>query len=103
MGGQTTALTDVSLRMGSREEVLVVSQPVAVGQLLTSTDLRAARGSTGSGLDVCPVDAGGDGARTASRCRVGGRLRFDADSPSSSPVNITETPPKEAKGGVFKL
>src|ERR1700678_1789020 len=50
--GCALAFTDASLHLGSREEVLVVAQPVAVGQVLSSTDLRAARVSTGSGLDV---------------------------------------------------
>lgn len=46
------AFVDASLHLGSREEVLVVAQPVAAGQVLTAADLRAARVSTGSGLDV---------------------------------------------------
>ena len=50
--GCALAFTDASLHLGSREEVLVVAQPVAAGQVLSSTDLRAARVSTGSGLDV---------------------------------------------------
>jgi Flp pilus assembly protein CpaB len=50
--GCALAFTDASLHLGSREEVLVVAQPVAAGQVLTSTDLRAAQVSTGSGLDV---------------------------------------------------
>jgi hypothetical protein len=50
--GCALAFTDASLRLGSREEVLVVAQPVAAGQVLTGAELRAARVSTGSGLDV---------------------------------------------------
>jgi Flp pilus assembly protein CpaB len=50
--GCALAFTDASLHLGSREEVLVVAQPLAAGQVLTSGDLRAARVSTGSGLDV---------------------------------------------------
>lgn len=50
--GGALAFTDASLHMGSREEVLVIAQPVAAGQVLTPTDLRAVRVSTGSGLDV---------------------------------------------------
>lgn len=50
--GCALAFTDASLHLGSREEVLVVAQPVAAGQVLTSADLRAARVSTGSGLEV---------------------------------------------------
>ena len=50
--GCALAFTDASLHLGSREEVLVVDQPVAAGQVLGAVDLRAARVSTGSGLDV---------------------------------------------------
>jgi hypothetical protein len=50
--GCALAFVDASLHLGSREEVLVVAQPVAAGQVLTSGDLRAARVSTGSGLGV---------------------------------------------------
>jgi hypothetical protein len=50
--GCALAFVDASLHLGSREEVLVVAQPVAAGQVVTATDLRAARVSTGSGLDV---------------------------------------------------
>jgi Flp pilus assembly protein CpaB len=50
--GFALAFVDASLHLGGREEVLVVAQPVAAGQVLTSSDLRTARMSTGSGLDV---------------------------------------------------
>jgi SAF domain len=50
--GCALAFTDASLHLGSREEVLVVARPVAAGQVVTGEDLRAARVSTGSGLDV---------------------------------------------------
>jgi len=50
--GCALAFTDASLHLGSREEVLVVAQPVAAGQVVTGADLRVARVSTGSGLDV---------------------------------------------------
>ena len=50
--GCALAFADASLHLGSREEVLVLAQPVAAGQVLTGGDLRAARVSTGSGLDV---------------------------------------------------
>ncbi|HEY3843096.1 MAG TPA: SAF domain-containing protein [Acidimicrobiales bacterium] len=50
--GCALAFTDASLHLGSREEVLVVAQPVAAGQVLTAGDLRPARVSTGSGLAV---------------------------------------------------
>jgi hypothetical protein len=54
--GCALAFTDASLHLGSREEVLVVDQPVSAGQILTAGDLRGARVSTGSGLDVVLAD-----------------------------------------------
>ncbi len=54
--GCALAFADASVHLGSREQVLVVAQPVSAGQVLTSGDLRTARVSTGSGLDVVPVD-----------------------------------------------
>ena len=53
--GFALAFADASLHLGSREQVLVVAQPLAAGQVLTSGDLRAARVSTGSGLQVVPA------------------------------------------------
>jgi hypothetical protein len=53
--GFALAFADASLHLGSREQVLVVAQPLTAGQVLTSGDLRAARVSTGSGLQVVPV------------------------------------------------
>lgn len=53
--GFALAFADASLHLGSREQVLVVAQPLAAGQVLTSGDLRAARVSTGGGLPVVPV------------------------------------------------
>ena len=53
--GFALAFADASLHLGSREQVLVVAQPLAAGQVLTSGDLRAARVSTGAGLQVVPV------------------------------------------------
>jgi hypothetical protein len=50
--GCALAFTDASLHLGSREEVLVVAQPVSAGQILAAGDLRPARVATGSGLDV---------------------------------------------------
>ena len=53
--GFALVFADASLHLGSREQVLVVAQPLAAGQVLTSGDLRPARVSTGSGLQVVPV------------------------------------------------
>jgi len=54
--GCALAFADASVHLGTREQVLVVAQPVSAGQVLTASDLRAVRVSTGSGLDVVPVD-----------------------------------------------
>ena len=53
--GCALAFTDASLHLGSREEVLVVAQPLVAGQVLTTGDLRAVRVSTGDGLDAVLV------------------------------------------------
>ena len=53
--GFALAFTDASLHLGSRQEVLVVDQPVAAGQMLKTGDLRAAPLTTGSGLDAVSV------------------------------------------------
>lgn len=50
--GCALAFADASVHLGSREQVLVVAQPVAAGQVLNGGDLRAVRVSTGSGLDL---------------------------------------------------
>jgi hypothetical protein len=50
--GGALAFADASLHLGSREEVLVVSEPLAAGQVITSSDLETVRVSTGSGLQV---------------------------------------------------
>jgi Flp pilus assembly protein CpaB len=84
--GCALAFTDASLHLGSREEVLVVAQPVAAGQVLSSTDLRAARVSTGSGLDV--VLSGQEAAvvgRRAAVALVAGSL-LTASEVGSSPL-----------------
>ena len=85
--GFALAFTDASLRLGSREEVLVVAQPVAAGQVLTGADVRAARVSTGSGLNVV---LSGDEAtvvgRRAAVALVAGSLLTTAEVGSPPPV-----------------
>ena len=66
--GCALAFTDASLHLGSREEVLVVAQPVAAGQVLTAADVRVARVSTGSGLVV--VLAGNEATVVGRRAAV---------------------------------
>jgi hypothetical protein len=53
--GGALAFADASLHLGSREEVLVVSEPLAAGQVITSSDLETVRVSTGTGLQVVPA------------------------------------------------
>ena len=53
--GGALAFADASLHLGSREAVLVVSEPLPAGQVITSSDLETVRVSTGSGLHVIPV------------------------------------------------
>lgn len=53
--GCALAFADASLHMGSREEVLVVAQPISAGQMLTTADLQSAQVSTGSGVQVVPA------------------------------------------------
>jgi len=55
--GCALGFADASLSLASHEAVLVVAQPLAAGQVLTSSDLRAVKVSTGTGLDVVPVGA----------------------------------------------
>ena len=53
--GCALAFADASLHIGSREEVLVVAQPLSAGQMLTTADLQSAQVSTGSGVQVVPA------------------------------------------------
>ena len=55
--GCALGFADASLSLASHEDVLVVAQPLAAGQVLTTSDLRAVRVSTGTGLEVVPVTA----------------------------------------------
>lgn len=85
--GCALAFTDASLHLGSREEVLVVAQPVAAGQVLTGADLRTARVATGSGLDV--VLSGQEATvvgRRAAVALVAGSLLTASEVGSAPPV-----------------
>ncbi|MHB1510556.1 MAG: SAF domain-containing protein [Acidimicrobiales bacterium] len=53
--GCALGFADASLSLAAHEDVLVVAQPLAAGQVLTATDLRAVRVSTGTGLAVVPA------------------------------------------------
>jgi hypothetical protein len=50
--GCALAFADASLHAGSRQEVLVVAQPLSAGQMLTTADLQSVQVSTGGGLQV---------------------------------------------------
>ena len=85
--GCALAFTDASLHLGSREQVLVVAQPISAGQVLTAGDLRGARVSTGSGLNV--VLAGDESTvigRRAAVPLVAGSLLTASDVGNAPPV-----------------
>jgi hypothetical protein len=85
--GCALAFTDASAHLGSRQEVLVVAQPLAAGQVLTTGDLRSARVTTGSGLDAVPVAAESSVVgRAAAVPLVAGALLSPGEVGSASPV-----------------
>ena len=85
--GCALAFTDASLHLGTREDVLVVAQPVAAGQVLAAADLRAAKVSTGSGIDVVATGAEGSVVgRRAAVPLVAGSLLTTAEVGSAPPV-----------------
>lgn len=53
--GCALGFADASLSLASHQDVLAVTQPVAVGQVLIAADLQAVRVSTGTGLAVVPA------------------------------------------------
>jgi hypothetical protein len=85
--GGALAFADASLHLGSREEVLVVSEPLAAGQVITSSDLETVRVSTGTGLQVVPVgdEASVVGSPVAVPL-VAGSLLTRAEVGSTAPV-----------------
>ena len=85
--GGALAFADASLHLGSREEVLVVSEPLAAGQVITSSDLETVRVSTGTGLQV--VLAGDEASVVGSPVAVplvAGSLLTRAEVGSTAPV-----------------
>ena len=85
--GGALAFADASLHLGSREEVLVVSEPLAAGQVITSSDLETVRVSTGTGLQVVP--AGDEASVVGSPVAVplvAGSLLTRAEVGSTAPV-----------------
>ncbi len=85
--GGALAFADASLHLGSREEVLVVSEPLAAGQVITSSDLGTVRVSTSSGLQVVPAgdEAGVIGSSVAVPL-VAGSLLTRAEVGTTAPV-----------------
>jgi hypothetical protein len=53
--GCALGFADASLSLAGHEDVLVVAQPLAAGEILQAADLRAVRVSTGAGIQVVPV------------------------------------------------
>jgi hypothetical protein len=85
--GGALAFADASQHLGSREEVLVVAEPLAAGQVITSSDLETVRVSTGSGLQVVP--AGDEASVVGSSVAVplvAGALLTRAEVGSTAPV-----------------
>ena len=85
--GGALAFADASLHLGSREEVLVVSEPLAAGQVITSSDLETVHVSTGTGLQV--VTAGDEASVVGSPVAVplvAGALLTRAELGSTAPV-----------------
>ncbi len=85
--GGALVFADASVHLGSREEVLVVARPVSAGQVLKAADLRTARVSAGSGLQVVVAgeEAGVVGRRVAVPL-VAGALLTAAEVGSAPPV-----------------
>jgi len=85
--GGALAFADASLHLGSREEVLVVAQPLATGQVLTSSDLQAVRVSTGNGLQAIPVgEEAGVVGRPVAVPLVAGALLTRSEVGATAPV-----------------
>ena len=85
--GCALAFADASAHLGSRQEVLVVTQPLAAGQVLTTADLRSARVTTGGGLDAIP--SGEESAmvgRPIAVPLVAGALLTSGEVGSATPV-----------------
>ena len=85
--GFALAFSDATLHLGNREEVLVVAQPLSAGQIVTASDLRPVRLSTGSGLDAVPLGAESSvlGRRAAVPLVAGALLTTD-EVGATSPV-----------------
>ena len=89
--GCALGFADASLSLASHEDVLVVAQPLAAGQVLSSSDLRAVKVSTGTGLDVVPTGAEASVVgRPAAVPLVAGALLTRGEVGAGSPANAGE-------------
>ena len=85
--GCALGFADASLSLANHQEVLAVTQPVAVGQVLTAGDLRPVRVSTGTGLRVVPVTAEASVVgRPVAVALVAGALLVPAEIGAGSPA-----------------
>jgi hypothetical protein len=85
--GFALAFADASLHLGNRQEVLVLSQPLAAGQVLTTGDLQAVRVSVGAGLQAVPVaEESSVVGRPAAIPLVVGALLTRSEVGAASPV-----------------
>ncbi|MHB1584550.1 MAG: SAF domain-containing protein [Acidimicrobiales bacterium] len=89
--GCALGFADASLSLASHEDVLVVAQPLAAGQVLTSSDLRAVKVSTGTGLEVVPVSAEASVVgRPVGLALAAGALLTQGEVGAASPANAGE-------------
>ena len=85
--GGALAFADASLHLGSREQVLEITQPLAAGQAVQSADLRTVRVSTGNGLPVLLAsDEGSVLGRPVSVPLVAGALLTPTEIGATAPV-----------------
>ena len=85
--GGALAFADASLHLGSREQVLEITQPLAAGQVVQSTDLRTVRVSTGTGLPVLLASQEGTVlGRPVSVPLVAGALLTPSEVGATAPV-----------------
>ena len=85
--GCALGFADASLSLASHQDVLAVTQPVAVGQVLTTTDLQSVRVSTGAGLAVVPAaEEASVVGRPVAVALVAGALLVPGEIGTASPV-----------------
>ena len=102
--GCALAFAETSLRTGNREEVLVVTQPVTAGRILSRGDLSVAKVSTGSGVSVIERTRGVSvlGRRTVVPL-VAGALLTSSEVGSAARLDGNDDVVFGLKAGAFHL